>query len=249
MTGLRTASVGSTTTPDLVGPVLWWRSPQPVRFVSSAVLGGGVGAGTWFLNASVPADYARTDPAAHLRDVAASFGLDGPGIGMMTAADVRRHRYGVDGGAEVLATVGLGWPTWAADVDDRGAPSVGTVNLCVLVPERLTDAALVNLVATVTEAKVQALVDLGVDGTGTASDAVAVACPAHGDAADPFGGPRSAWGARVARATYAAVRLGALDDEAAARAAGYRRPRRVPGRTSPLATMPVSAPDAPPSGR
>lgn len=247
MTGLRTAIVGSSVDADLAGPVLWWRSPTPLRFVTSAVLGGGIGEGTWFLNASVPADYARTDPATHLGGVAASFGLDGPGVGMVTAADVRRHRHRSDGGAEVLATVGLGWPTWAADLDGRPAPRVGTVNLFVLVPERLGDAALVNLVATVTEAKVQALVDLGVDGTGTASDAVAVACPVHGGDADPFGGPRSHWGARAARATYAAVRDGALDDEIAARAAGYHRVPRRPGRTSPFADRPLTAPDAPPT--
>jgi adenosylcobinamide amidohydrolase len=82
--------------------------------------------------------------------------------------------------------------------------TAGTINLIVVLPVRLSDAALVNAVATATEAKAQALHDLGLDATGTATDAIAVACPAHG-APEPFGGPRSRWGGCLARAVYAAV--------------------------------------------
>jgi adenosylcobinamide amidohydrolase len=64
-------------------------------------------------------------------------------------------------------------------------------------------AALLNALATVTEAKAQALFEARVPGTGTASDAVAVCCPPGGT--ESYGGPRSAWGARLARATHAAV--------------------------------------------
>ena len=93
---------------------------------------------------------------------------------------------------------------------DEAPPIVGTINLIVLVPTALTSAALVNLATTVTEAKAQALLERRVAGTGTASDAVLVACPAAPADADaaPFGGPRSPWGARAARATHAAVTAG-----------------------------------------
>ena len=87
--------------------------------------------------------------------------------------------------------------------------------MLVVVPVALSDAALVNLVITVTEAKTQALSEAGVPGTGTSSDAVCLACPVArageaGDAAEvePFGGPRSVWGARAARAVHAAVGAG-----------------------------------------
>ena len=114
-----------------------------------------------------------------------------------------------DAGVEVSATVGLGHPTWAAAPDVASPVSlVGTINLVVVLPEALSDAALVNAVATATEAKSQALWEAGVDGTGTATDAVCVACPQDG-AVHAFGGPRSVWGARVARAVHASV-LGAL---------------------------------------
>ena len=71
------------------------------------------------------------------------------------------------------------------------------------VPAPLADAALVNAVVTATEAKAQALLEAGVPGTGTASDAIVVCCPPGGTEA--YGGPRSAWGARLARAVHGAV--------------------------------------------
>ncbi len=72
---------------------------------------------------------------------------------------------------------------------------------------RLSDAALVNAVATITEAKAQALWELGLAATGTATDAVTVLCPVDGPA-EPYGGPLSAWGAPLARAAHRAVREG-----------------------------------------
>ena len=71
---------------------------------------------------------------------------------------------------------------------------------------RCGDAALANALVTATEAKAQALFEAGVPGTGTASDAVAVCCPPGGT--EPYGGPRSTWGARLARAVHAAVEGG-----------------------------------------
>nr|MBA3906853.1 adenosylcobinamide amidohydrolase [Pseudonocardiales bacterium] len=77
----------------------------------------------------------------------------------------------------------------------------------------LSDAALVNAVVTATEAKVQALAEAGVPGTGTSSDAVCVACPSSPPPGETglYGGPRSLWGARVARAVHAAVAEGTAD--------------------------------------
>ena len=186
-------------------PVLVWRAAAPLRMVASAPHGGGLGLRRWIVNAQVPASYGRRDPDHHLTRLGVSLGLRGRGVGMLTAADVRAVSVGVDAGVEVSATVGLGHPTWAAAPDCATPVSlVGTVNLVVVLPERLSDAALVNAVATATEAKSQALWDAGVAGTGTATDAVCIACPDDGPAA-AFGGPRSVWGARLARAVHRAV--------------------------------------------
>ena len=192
-------------------PVVVWRAAAPLRMVASAPHGGGLGLRRWVVNAQVPASYGRRDPDHHLSRLGVSLGLRGRGVGMLTAADVRAVSSAVDGGVEVSATVGLGHPTWAAAPESTGPVSlVGTVNLVVVIPARLSDAALVNAVATATEAKAQALWDAGIAGTGTATDAVCIACPDEGPVA-AFGGPRSVWGSRLARAVHRALVDGLAD--------------------------------------
>jgi adenosylcobinamide hydrolase len=190
-------------------PVLVWRAPAPLRMIASSPHGGGLGLRRWVVNAQVPAGYGRRDPDHHLAKLGVSLGLPGRGVGMLTAADVRAVSSVTDAGVEVFATVGLGHPTWAAAPDVASPVSlVGTINLVILLPERMSDAALVNAVATATEAKSQAMWEAGIRGTGTATDAVCIACPEDGSP-HAFGGPRSTWGARLARAVHAAV-LGGL---------------------------------------
>ncbi len=137
------------------------------------------------------------------------------GVGLLTAADVTRFTRGLDHGVQVWATVGLGLPVWAAAAEVEALPApVGTINVLAVLPVPMTEAALVNAVVTMTEAKTQALLECGIPGTGTASDAVCVACPVpvhEGDDVELFGGPRSTWGHRLARATHAAVRDGTRD--------------------------------------
>jgi adenosylcobinamide hydrolase len=191
--------------------VLVWRFDRALRVAASAPHGGGLATRRWIVNAQVPSSYARRDPDHHLRKLAVSLGLAGHGVGMLTAADVRSFVTAVDQGVEVVATVGLGEPEWAAAPRTEARVPVrlaGTINVVALLPERLSDAALVNAIATATEAKAQALFELGIAGTGTATDAVCIATPADGRA-EAFGGPRSRWGSRLARAVREAVRSGA----------------------------------------
>ncbi len=186
-------------------PVLVWRAAAPMRMVASAPHGGGIGVRRWVVNAQVPLGYGRRDPDHHLSRLGVSLGLPGRGVGMLTAAEVRAVSSFTEAGVEVAATVGLGHPTWAAAPDVSSPVSlVGTINLVVVLPERLSDAALVNAVATATEAKAQALWESGTSGTGTATDAVCIVCPEEGPP-HAFGGPRSVWGARLARAVHGAV--------------------------------------------
>lgn len=192
---------------------LVWRLAPGSRVCSSAVLGGGIGTRAWILNAQVPGGYPRLDPDRHLAEIAAAEGLDGPGAGLMTAADVSTCTEAYDEGVTATVTSGLGVRGWAAAPAPGadGPPQPGTINIVVVLPVALSDAALVNAVATATEAKVQALLDAGLDCSGTPTDAVCVAAPAPGaDGAEPFAGPRSRWGARLARAVHAAVLDGAL---------------------------------------
>ena len=189
-------------------PAACWHPGPGYRMISSGVLGGGIGPREWVLNAQVPGRYARTDPAGHLTELAGRLGLTGPGTGMLTAAQVTDVVLRTDEGAQAAVTAGLRVPTWAAAPAGAADPELapGTINIIVSVPAPLTDAALVNAVITATEAKTQAVLDAGFSGTGTATAAVCVAVPAWpGPAAEDFAGPRSAWGARIARAVHAAV--------------------------------------------
>ena len=187
--------------------VLVWRFDAPVRVISSAPYGGGIGVRSWVLNAQVPTNYRRTDPDAHVLQIADAVGVEGHGTGMLTGADVTDVRHVNDTGVDAAVTVGLGQPTWAS-APDEVAELVGTINVVAWIPACMSPAALVNAVATVTEAKTQALFEAGIAATGTATDAVVIACPDTA-AGDAFGGPRSVWGARLARATHAAVLAGA----------------------------------------
>jgi adenosylcobinamide amidohydrolase len=225
-------------------PVLVWRFGAPLLTCSTGPHGGGLGLRRWAINAQVPRTYAEPDPAAHCAAIAERLGLDGDGVGLLTAADVGRATRAADDGVTVVTTVGLGQPEWAAGDGDDGsasgsqssAPSdeegagmavarslgrfagraaakvrrEGTINVFAWVPEPLSEAALVNAVGTITEAKVQALFDAGVAATGTATDAVVVACPIGGQP-QPYGGPRSQLGAPLARAAHAAILAGARE--------------------------------------
>ncbi|XVU30601.1 adenosylcobinamide amidohydrolase [Actinoplanes sp. CA-054009] len=188
-------------------PLLVWRLPRPATAISSAVLGGGLGPCGWVVNATVPMSYDRSDPASHLRSLATGLDLPGPGVGLLTGVDVSEVVHVTDGGVRLWATVGLGTPIQAAAPAEGFAERVGTVNFVAWIPHRLSEGALVNAIATVTEAKTQAIRDLPLNATGTATDSVTVLCPPSGPPA-AYGGPRSRWGAPLARAAYEAVLRG-----------------------------------------
>jgi adenosylcobinamide hydrolase len=191
-------------------PLLLWRLAPPRLAISSGPLGGGLGTRHWVVNATVPMAYRRDDPDAHLAELADQLGLDGPGVGLLTGVDVADLVTTDEEGVTVWATVGLGAPIWAAAPPALAPPArPGTVNVVVHVPVRLSDAALVNAVATVAEAKAQALWELGLKATGTATDATCVLCPTDGRA-EAYGGPRSTWGARIARAVHRAILTGSV---------------------------------------
>jgi adenosylcobinamide hydrolase len=197
----------------------------PRTCLSSAVLGGGLREASAWLNLTVPHDYARTDPSAHLAEVAAAQGVrPGDVVGMLTAADVRDAVTREHEVARAVVTVGVGHALAAAGRRPRRVGRVGTINLLVLVDAPLDDAALVAAAQTVTEAKAQALADAGVrarnhDGpaTGTATDSLCIAALPGGGV--PFAGPATSVGAAIAVAVHGAVLEGALADEARRREA------------------------------
>jgi adenosylcobinamide amidohydrolase len=215
----------------------------PHRSLAAAVLGGGLGIMRSWLNLHVPAGYGRTDPDVHLRQEAAAAGLAGPVVGMLTAAPLERYQQAAVGEAWAVATVGVSHalaaaatrprslpPRWAASTP----PAVGTINLLVVVAAPLTDAGLAGALQTAVEAKAQAVAAAQVpaanaDGfaTGTATDAICVACPLGSRV--PFAGPATGVGGDLARAVFAAVTAGVAAQRAAGAAAGQARTAMRPG--------------------
>lgn len=165
----------------------------------------------WIVNIQVPRNYGRTDLDNHVREVAQGVDLDGAGVGLLTAAQVSLFGVGEERGLRVEATAGVSHPTWAAHPasaaeNEPGAPAApGTVNIVVRMPVELGVAAAVNAVATVTEAKTQAFFERGIPGTGTPTDTVTIVWVPTSESTVEFCGPRSPWGAAIARATHDAV--------------------------------------------
>ncbi len=185
------------------------------RCLSSAVLGGGLRTATHWLNVQVPNGYARLDPDVHLAEEARARGLDPEGtVGMLTAADVDAAQARNHGPASVHATVGIGQPLAAAGRLPRAVPTVGTINLLVVLDAALSEAALAGAIQTATEAKAQALADARIGAcnhaghaTGTATDSICIA--ALPGSSEPFAGPATPVGAAIASAVHAAVLAGA----------------------------------------
>ena len=193
--------------------LLVFESDSDLGIASTAVFGGGLRRGRCIVSMKVPSGYDGCDPAGEIRALANSLGWRAD-VGLMTAValeQVRLAAASVDGVTAVAAvTAGVARP-WAAGSSSGPHPPAGTINTVVLLDRRVTAAAALNLVATVTEAKVLALVEAeirtqrGELASGTATDAVVIAWPDSGPALR-YGGPATAIGWAAAAATRQALR-------------------------------------------
>jgi adenosylcobinamide hydrolase len=198
---------------DFTSRMLVFHSEEELGIASTAVLGGGLLRGRCIVSLRVPHGYAGSDPAGDILRAARVAGWE-PEVGLMTAADLCLARTAAARaeGVTALATVtaGVGRP-WAAGSSRGPHPAAGTINTVVVLDRRPSPAAALNLLTTVTEAKVLELLEAGVrtvDGehaSGTATDAVVVAWPLKGDPL-PFGGPATAPGWAAAAAVRQALR-------------------------------------------
>lgn len=173
----------------VTGGALIVTSDRPFHTVSSSLFGGGCQQKKYLVNAQVPHGYSSADPWRDLEQRVHDLGLPiEETAGMMTAADVDQVVEGVAFGDQfclrTYVTAGVGNAA-RAGVRRKTYPGyiAGTINIIVAIDGRLTEAALINAVITITEAKTAALQDSGIvirDGsertaTGTTTDAVIVA--------------------------------------------------------------------------
>lgn len=189
------------------------RAEQPLRAVSSAIVGGGVAEVRSVVNLHVPRGFQCEESERRLEEFVTRRSLPRPFVGLLTGArtELAEHATERGDGLEVWAAVTLGLGNRsAAGRSPAAAWRPSTINTIVIVDGRPEDAALVNLVITATEVKTLALVEGGVrapDGemvTGTSTDAVVVAATGRG-ARCRFGGPVSELGWLVASAVRSAM--------------------------------------------
>lgn len=193
--------------------ILVFESDEPLGIASTAVLGGGFTTGRCIVSIKVPSGYARDDPVEDIRQAARAAGFE-PDVGLMTAVDLEHVRVAAAaaGGVTAVAAVTAGVKRpWAAGSSRGPHPSAGTINAVTVLDRNLAPAAALNVLATVTEAKVLALFEAGVkapegeQASGTATDAVVIGWRLSGPL-HPFGGPATAPGWAAAAAVRQAMR-------------------------------------------
>nr|WP_320117114.1 adenosylcobinamide amidohydrolase [uncultured Marinifilum sp.] len=170
---------------------------EPVKMLSSAILNGGFQYASHFLNAKVDANFngERTDfesPEISLDKLAKKNNWTGNCVGMMTAAymksfrSVKIERQGV--WIEALVTAGVSNARRAGDLADyqfinEECEKLGTINILILTNAELTEAAMVESLMILAEAKAACMQDLNIKSrasntiaTGTGTDSAAIAC-------------------------------------------------------------------------
>src|SRR5262249_33120706 len=159
------------------------RAESPLTTVSSAVVGGGLSRGAAVVHVHGPESVRGGGADPWLAEFLPRRSIPAPWVGLLTGASTENAEIAtetLDGIiATAIVTVGLSNPASAG----RSAVATwlpSTINIILVVDATPAPAALVNLVMTVTEAKVMAMAEAGVrtaDGelaSGTSTDAVVV---------------------------------------------------------------------------
>lgn len=134
---------------------------------ASTGIAGGLDSVSTLINHTVPAGWSHEDPEKELEIIAAESGVDRNFFGLLTAVPVQyccilQYDY-----ITVFITAGV-----------RREPPAdsGTINIIVCSSQGMEDAALLETIIVVTEAKAEALQVLGFPFSGTLTDAVMIGC-------------------------------------------------------------------------
>jgi len=162
----------------------------------SSGVNGGRRAVNNILNIQVPHDFSHDDPKSYIEGVTASMTLEEDCLALLTAVEMKNVRILSDGCVTVFVTAGLTNPS-----------SFGTINIIVISSEKMSEGAIVGTIITATEAKTRALIDKGLEFTGTTSDAIIIAYEQTGEG-EPilYGGPATPFGSRVSKLVRAGVK-------------------------------------------
>lgn len=194
------------------------RFSQPQRFLSWAIVGGGVRRGREVAWCQVK-DGELTpelDARAFLADRLALASVPGA-VGLLTGADVGRYvqqAASSDGlEARCLVTVGLGNRLRVGDSPGPARP-VGTINLLCALSRPLSDVAMVEAIALAAEARAVAVLESGplsqrsgLPASGTGTDCQVIAAPEEGEPL-MYVGKHTEAGHLIGRVVLAAVTIG-----------------------------------------
>ena len=197
------------------------RLSEKMEVLSSAMKNGGHTVTDVLFIAQVPHNYEMDDPFSDIEKIREKHGIPANAVGFMTAAEIKYVFSTIETeyeGAEtfVAATAGLSNHVVAGELlenwEERFRISqerykmlvAGTINIIGISPAPLTDAAKVNILMSMTEAKSAAMGILGYRETGTTSDAIAIVSPI-GDQKETNAGTGVPLGISMARSVKAAV--------------------------------------------
>jgi adenosylcobinamide hydrolase len=152
---------------------------------------GGIRDVTTLLNATVPGDFSG-DASAYIDTISTGNGFLQPQFGLLTAVPMSNLCVAQYDYITVFAT---------AAVSDRNR----TINIIVTSARPLSDAALLGAMMTVTEAKMQVLLERKLPATAGPTDAIIVASEHTPALPEEFAGPLTETGARIAKAVRHAL--------------------------------------------
>ena len=204
-------------------PVAVIEFKEKVEILSSCVSNGGLRETDTVIIMQVGSRYDNENPQTDIDKVIEILKLPEDTVAFMTAAEVDRVISDVSvsfegNSARAIARAGLSNQVIAGDIitdyEERYRISekrrqalkhAGTINIIGISDVPFTDAAKVNAVIAMTEAKSAAMHDLGFRETGTTSDAIAVICPKNGERVN-YAGTGFGIGIALARSVRDAVR-------------------------------------------
>ena len=205
---------------------------EPAKMLSSAILNGGFQMARHFLNTKVDANFngERTEfehPEKTLSGIKEKNGWNGLCVGMMTAAIMKTFRSvrveEHDIWIEALVTAGVSNARRAGDPADYKymneiCEKIGTINILILTNATLSEAAMVECVMMVAEAKAACMQDLQIKSkvtdtiaTGTGTDSTAIACGSGPNVV--YCGKHVLFGELLAKAVIEAVTQSLQDDK------------------------------------
>ncbi|MEI7885709.1 MAG: adenosylcobinamide amidohydrolase [Clostridia bacterium] len=198
-------------------------STQPLRALSSAIVGGGWQQIQHIFNVDVGMEYESTVPTQDMENICKSFGAEPKhSVGLMTAVDVEQYCFLEEEyenqWVRVWVTVGVTNAAEAGSVSKEEqvdyACTPGTINTIIITNAALSEGAFVNGVMLAVEAKAAALreyqvldVFKGAVATGTTSDAIVFASTMTGPTV-AYTGMATHFGQLMSRVVRRAIGLG-----------------------------------------